>query len=104
MEEYLNMVSYQSEIVVEADVAKKLKLLLVALAGIVRVNFSKKLVEIEYNPYEISEETIKENLSEQGFSFSHQKKGIFSGWINRLAKSNKANLGNKRLDCCDMNH
>ena len=104
MEEYLNMVSYQSEIVVEADTADKLKTLLIELAGIVRVNFSKKLVEIEYNPYEISEQTIKENLSDQGFSFAHHKKGIFSGWINRLAKSNEANLGNKRLDCCQMNH
>jgi len=73
--------------------------------GIQTVEFSNQTFSINYNPYVISKNEIVHELNLMGIHREEELKerGI-KKWLSNLAKQNKKNLGNQRLDCCDLNH
>lgn len=106
MDDYLKILRF--------DLAKKLNKemqyiisgTLKKLDGVSILKMSSNFLVIEYNPHIISKSKIKQSIIEIGFDekLNPNQLGFFKGWIQKLADSNKKNLSNQKMDCCNLNH
>ena len=75
--------------------------------GIESMTISKGIISIEFMPYKLAEESVKEMIVDLGYPVqieNNRKPGFLKGFIENLAKSNKESFGTKKLDCCDLKH
>lgn len=102
MEDFIKSIKLRVEQLPDHDLTTSLK----KEKGILNVEFDKQSLSIDYNPYLISKKEIIFELETAGIHIatSEPKQKGFKKWISNLALQNKKNLGNQRLDCCDMNH
>lgn len=71
--------------------------------GIGSIHISTDFVRINYNPFQITGEYVKNIMNYLGFEIEAEKKpGRFKRFVTFLAKGNRKTFGNKKLDCCDL--
>lgn len=74
-----------------------------SVSGIGSIHISTNFARINYNPFQITEEYIKDIMNFQGVEVKTEKKpGRFKRFITFLAKGNRKTFGNKKLDCCGL--
>lgn len=67
------------------------------------VNLDGNEIRLQYFPHVISEQDLRDVLTEAGAVVSHpRKKNLLARFIDRLASENRANFGGGRMDCCDL--
>ena len=82
-----------------------LKINLMTRIGIENVSFHDGILHVDYIPYAISSNQIKEVVSENGcmiISETTGKKSI-KKFIDRMGRNNRKTFGGSALNCCDLN-
>src|SRR5690554_6015389 len=83
------------------DQLQKVKIKLESQLGVINLVDQNNLLKVTYEPYKVSDKYLTSLIKQIDFiSLSNKKKGLVSRWIEKLAKSNKKNIGNQKLDCC----
>jgi len=105
MEEFIQNYQLRTEQALSEDLKKACEALIDCRNGIQTISFSKNLLTVAYNPYQITEENLEKLISDLGIKIMTvpEKQGLIRRWLNNLAKSNTESLGSGRLDCCNMN-
>ncbi|MCF8219212.1 MAG: hypothetical protein K9I29_09175 [Bacteroidales bacterium] len=60
---------------------------------------------VSYNPYSLSDSILIQEMKKMGFltvEEAESKKGFIARWLDKMAKINKKNFGDKPLDCCEL--
>lgn len=106
MEEWIQTLNIPVESSFPIELRNKLNTSMNHFTGIDSWHWEDDNLEVFFNPYEVSENTILENLKMKGLKLLEKKGSSKKGWkkfLSKMEKSNKKNFGNKRLDCCDLN-
>jgi hypothetical protein len=104
MEDYLKYKTFRIKEMITEETINELIITSEKVPGIEKFKGSGQVVSFIYNPYEISEKEISDWLLTFGLSVKKNKDNWFKRRLAKLAKDNKENLGNQRLDCCDLNN
>ncbi len=106
MEEYINYLKYKSHSESSVNALESSKSALLKKPGILEVSVVDNTMVIGFNTYAMSEEELTTIMNDTGLEPypAKEKKRLFASWLDNLAKTNKENFGDKRLDCCDMNN
>lgn len=106
MEDFIQNIGLQLEGSPNHDLIMSCTSLLKSEKGIKDAKYENHTLTIQFNPYLISKKEIIHEIEDNGITLlsSEIKNKGFKKWITELANQNKKNLGNQRLDCCDMNH
>ncbi|MCF6364828.1 MAG: hypothetical protein L3J35_01355 [Bacteroidales bacterium] len=107
MEDYIKYLKFVIPDAADSKEAySSFELILLNMQGVQKVTKSGNIVCVYYNSYVYTKNQIVSIMKEKGYIqavSAQDKKGLFSKWIDKLAKTNKANFGNGRLECCDLN-
>lgn len=73
--------------------------------GVNHVAEDQDVLTISYNPYSVSDTILIQQMKKMGFltvEEAENKKGFIARWLDKMAKVNRKNFGDKRLDCCEL--
>jgi hypothetical protein len=106
MEDYLKFFSTKFNKMLNKQEVDVIELYFKDEPGILTFTCTQNEIRINYNSFIQTESTILESIQMLGFSTnqSSEKKSAISKWLSKLAKSNRENFGNQRLDCCKINN
>ncbi|NOZ48107.1 MAG: hypothetical protein GXO79_15220 [Chlorobi bacterium] len=105
MEEYKSTVFYLEKPLLETE-KQKIKVLIEKTEGIQSFNITNELISLNYNSFILSKNFLQQLFSKSGILFKteNEKPGFFTRIIQNMINENKQAYGNKKLDCCDLNH
>ena len=77
-----------------------------AIAGVEAVDARIGGVRVEYYAQAASREGIEAAIRELGYAVADEpgREGPPHGFLAGIARTNQALFGNRRLDCCTLNH
>ena len=106
MENYIKTLKFTRIFDDSKDKNHEFELILLNMKGIQKVTRVENSLYIEFNSFILSKNAVTEIIRENGYESEtsvQNKKGFLTKWIEKLAKTNKENFGNDRLECCDLN-
>ncbi len=75
------------------------------IPGVETVHAAIGRARVEYQPVFVSRIEIDRRIEELGYRIAAaggQRRGGIRGWLDRMARSNKASFGEATLSCCTM--
>lgn len=103
MEDYLNYKSYRILEKIQKSKISEIIREIKSMQGIENIKCSGQIVSVIYNPYLISEKEVIEKLAGLGFSVKPPGKKSFKQRMEKWAENNTEILGDKELNCCNLN-
>ncbi|MBN2481537.1 MAG: hypothetical protein JXB19_07350 [Bacteroidales bacterium] len=107
MEQFNKTITYRFNKDLNKDEIQDLQERLKKVEGILSLEISSALIRIEYDTLCLAAKYIKEEMNNLGYpvkEIREKRRGILSRFIKNLADTNRKIYGNKKLDCCDLNH
>lgn len=102
MEDFLKYKTIRIEQALDDGKSKSLLRTFNDKKGVESAKCNGQFFTIIYDPYEISEGEIVQTLANLGLSPKKPARNFFKRKLEKLAESNRKNLGNSRLDCCGL--